>query len=116
MSVEPTEKTISTNIVRYLRSLPRTHARKLHAGANPSQPDVDAAVAGRSVKLEVKRPSRRREVTPGQAKALTEWENAGALAAVVCSVDEVRALLASEGLLDAVAARPRPLSGDPDGD
>lgn len=95
------EKRISTNIVDYLRRLPRAHARKVHGDpyVTKGEPDVDAVIAGRAVKLEVKRPETRGRVTPHQKRALAAWAAAGAVTGVVCSVDETRALLEEHGLV-----------------
>lgn len=101
-----TEATIAKNIVRYLRGLPYAHARRTWQGGSMAQagePDVDAVVDGRSVRLEVKRPETRRRVTPLQAVALHRWSAAGAVVGVVCSVEEVQVLLAAHGL-DALPA------------
>lgn len=94
------ESSLSTRIVAYLRALPRAHARKVHGSAmgTVGEPDIDAVVDGRSVKLEVKLPERRGTVTAAQHLALTRWHDAGALTGVVTSVDEVRALLAAYDL------------------
>jgi len=105
---EPLESSIARAIVRYLRSLPEAHARRVHGGAYGSagEPDVDAVVSGRAVKVEVKRPSQRSRVTPLQRAALRRWEKAGAVAIVACSVDEVRDVLRGEGLVpDATTSR-----------
>jgi hypothetical protein len=61
-------------------------------------PDIDACVRGRSVQLEVKRPGER--PTPLQFKRIEEWRRAGAVAAVVNSVEDVRRLLQENHLLD----------------
>lgn len=98
-----TEAAIAKAIVRYLRDLPDGYARRVWTGgpqAQGGEPDVDAVVDGRAVKLEVKRPETRGKVTPLQAVALDRWSRAGAVVGVVCSVNEVRALLRSFDLVD----------------
>jgi hypothetical protein len=52
----------------------------VHGGAhgNAGEPDIDACVRGRSVKLEAKRPGER--PTPAQVGAMKRWADAGALA------------------------------------
>lgn len=99
----PKETVVSKAIVAYLRGLPQGHARKVHGGAysgTVGEPDVDAVVRGRPVKLEVKRPGSRTALTRLQRQALDRWEHAGALVGVVVSVDETRALLWTNMLVD----------------
>jgi hypothetical protein len=69
-------------------------AVKVHASqmGNGGEPDVDACVRGRSVKVEVKQPGK--VPTPRQMAVLRKWERAGALAGWVTSVEELDALLA----------------------
>lgn len=86
------EISIVRAILRYLNSLDETHARKTHGGRYATGwPDVVGAHRGRFLALEVKRPGGK--PTPLQVRELQRWERAGAIAAVVTSVDEVRALL-----------------------
>ena len=58
------------------------------------EPDIDACLSGRSVQLEVKRPGEK--ATPLQLKRLEQWRQAGALTAVVTSVEEVKILLGAK--------------------
>lgn len=69
------------------------HARKVHGSAFQSagEPDIDACVAGRAVKVEVKMPGG--TPTPIQMGAMRRWESAGALTGWVTSVDELKKLL-----------------------
>ena len=60
------------------------------------EPDIDACLRGRSVQLEVKRPGEK--ATPLQLKRLEQWRQAGALTAVVTSVEEVKTLLGAKFL------------------
>lgn len=93
-----TERAIVKSILAYLNSLPGCLARKRWGGGMgvAGDPDIDACIRGRSLQLEVKRPGEK--PTQLQAKRLEEWRRAGALVAVVVSVDEVKSLLAMEGL------------------
>ena len=93
-----TERAIVKAILVYLNSLPGCLARKRWGGGMgvAGDPDIDACIRGRSLQLEVKRPGEK--PTALQAKRLEEWRKAGALVAVVVSVDEVKSLLAREGL------------------
>ena len=88
-----TERAIMKAILAYLNGLPGCLARKRWGGGMgvAGDPDIDACIRGRSVQLEVKRAGEK--PTPLQLKRLEEWRRAGAVAAVVHSVGEVRALL-----------------------
>lgn len=92
------ESAIVERIVAYLRSLPNGHARKVHGSVygTTGEPDVDAVVGGRSVKLEVKRPGHEDELKPIQRVALNRWRSAGCVVGIVTSVEDVRVLLAYE--------------------
>lgn len=94
------ESAIATSVVKYLRSLPAAHARRVHGGpyGTAGEPDVDAVVSGRAVKLEVKRPETAGNLTALQRAALDRWAAAGAVVGVVTSVDEVRTVLEEHGL------------------
>lgn len=95
------ESRIVTQVLAYIRSLPSAYAHKVHGGPHGStgEPDVDACVAGRAVKVEVKAPGRLSTLTPTQRAALRRWRHAGAIVGVVCSVDEVMTLLRSYDLI-----------------
>jgi len=94
-----TERAIVKSILAYLNSLPGCVARKRWGGGMgvAGDPDIDACVRGRSVQLEVKRQGEK--PTALQARRLEEWRQAGAVSAVVASVEETRALLRREGLI-----------------
>ena len=87
------ESTIVKAILAHLNALPECLARKRWGGGMgvAGEPDIDACLRGRSVQLEVKRPGQK--PTPLQLKRLEQWRQAGALVAVVSSVEEVKALL-----------------------
>jgi len=88
-----TERAIVKAILAYLNGLPGCLARKRWGGGMgvAGDPDIDACVRGRSVQLEVKRAGEK--PTPLQLKRLDEWRQAGALVAVVSSVEDVKSLL-----------------------
>ncbi len=90
------EGAIVKAILRYLNSLPCCLARKRWGGGMgvAGEPDIDACLSGRSVQLEVKRPGEK--ATPLQLKRLEQWRQAGALTAVVTSVEEVKILLGAK--------------------
>ena len=92
------ESAIVKAILAYLNALPECLARKRWGGGMgvAGEPDIDACLRGRSVQLEVKRPGQK--PTPLQLKRLEQWRQAGALVAVVSSVEDVKALLDSNVL------------------
>ena len=90
MSEQP-ETRIQKAIVKHLKKL-GGHARKVHGSAySAGEPDIDACIAGRSVKLEVKVPGKK--PTPLQLAVLRKWQKAGALAGWVTSLEDVDDLL-----------------------
>lgn len=92
------ESSIAQAIIKYIRKLPRSHAEKTHGSTFKSgQPDIDAVIAGRAVKLEVKRPGN--DATPLQRRILETWASAGCVTGVVTSVEDVKALFKSHGLM-----------------
>lgn len=94
-----TERAIVKAILVYLNGQPGCLARKRWGGGMgvAGDPDIDACVRGRSVQLEVKRPGEK--PTALQVRRLDEWRRAGAVASVVRSVVDVKALLIQHGLL-----------------
>lgn len=95
----PLEASVVKSIIKYLNSLPAARAIKVPGDAKRSgEPDIDACVDGRAVKLEVKRPGNNK-VTRLQQTTLDKWKAAGAVAGVVHSVDEVLELLWEEGVI-----------------
>lgn len=99
MTARTPEGRICDKILRWLNAQPRTVAHKIHGTAYGSsgEPDIDCVSRGRAIKLEVKTPgteaSIRRRVTKLQRSRLRAYANAGALAAVVVSLDEVQAMI-----------------------
>lgn len=89
------EAALVRQLLSYLRALPRTCARKVHGGPHQGagEPDIDAVVDGRAVKVEAKVPGRAGTVTPLQRQVLGEWDRAGATVGVVTTVEELAALL-----------------------
>jgi len=98
------EKAIVGKILRFLNALPGCVARKRWGGGMgvAGDPDITGCLCGHHLEFEVKRPGEQPTVL--QAKRLEEWRQAGAVVAVVTSVEEVRSILASEGLLEADGA------------
>lgn len=91
------ESALSKKIVDYIRSVDGCWARKVYSGgvyATAGEPDIDAVIRGRPLKIEVKLPGRLSTVSALQREALARWAAAGAVAIVVTSVDEVRKIVA----------------------
>lgn len=92
------EKSITQSILAYLNSLPGCRATKRHGSAYSSgEPDIDACLNGKCVKLEVKGAGKR--PTPLQVALLLRWKAAGAVTGVVHCTADVESLLKKEGLL-----------------
>jgi hypothetical protein len=94
----PSEDSIVRAILKYINKLPRCVAEKTVGNAFKSgQPDITAAVAGRRVELEVKRPGK--DATPLQQRRLSKWASGGAVVGCVHSVAEVRDLFEAHGMI-----------------
>lgn len=93
-----TEKDIVQAILRYLKAVPHCFAWKTHGGmyGTAGIPDIIACVDGRFFAFEVKTASGK--ATPLQETTIRKILAAGGTAAVVRSVDEVRALLSTDSL------------------
>lgn len=88
----PLEKSITAGILRYLNSLPGCYACKVHGGPYMAGwPDIVGCYQGRALALEVKRPGNR--ATKLQLAVLRKWREAGAVAGVVTSVEDVKELV-----------------------
>jgi len=87
------ESIIRSNIIKYLRSA-GAYARSVHGSPYMAgMPDIVACYNGKALMLEVKCP--KKQATPLQAAELERWRNAGAIAEVVHSVEDVACLLKS---------------------
>ena len=97
----PNESAIVRKILKYLNALPDCVARKRWSGGMglAGDPDITGCIHGRHLEFEVKRLGQQPTIL--QTGRLEEWRQAGAVVAVVSSVEEVRRILASEGLLEA---------------
>jgi hypothetical protein len=99
MSASTPEGRITEKILRHLNARPHCVARKVVASAmnRKGEPDIDCVRYGRAIKLEVKQPGTEHAivaaVTPLQRRRLLDYADAGAIAHVVTSVEEVIALL-----------------------
>jgi hypothetical protein len=92
------EKYITNKILKYLKTVPGCFAWKEHGGiyGTAGVPDIIACVNGRFVAFEVKTPSGK--ATKLQEAIIKKILTAGGVAAVVRSVDEVRAVLETSGI------------------
>lgn len=88
----PLESSITRTIITWLNKQPGTFAIKIHGGRWTSgQPDIIACVEGRTYALEVKRPGNK--ATKLQEATLKKWEEAGAVARVVYSLEDVKKII-----------------------
>ncbi|HZV06190.1 MAG TPA: hypothetical protein VE999_14020 [Gemmataceae bacterium] len=87
------ERAIVKAILAYLNEIPGCLARKRWGGGLgvAGDPDITGCICGHHFEFEVKRPGER--PTALQERRLREWAAAGALAATVTTVAEVRSLL-----------------------
>lgn len=87
------EKEIVSAILRYLKAVPRCFAWKEHGGmyGTAGIPDIIACIDGRFFAFEVKTPVGKTTVL--QAATIRKILACGGTAAVVRSVDEVRAVI-----------------------
>ena len=99
-SKKPDESVVVRQILKYLNSLDRCRARKVHGSIySGGEPDIDCCFKGRSIKIEVKKPGEKVDDKGLQQKILKEWEDAGAISFWVTSIEEVVNRLSKEGLL-----------------
>lgn len=89
------EADVVRDVMDYLLGLDRAYVRKVHGGAlgNAGEPDLDAVVRGRAVKLEAKRPDGAEKPNMAQLNALKRWQLAGALVGWFTSTEHVVQLL-----------------------
>ncbi len=92
MATTQPEAKITKKIITHINGLDRALAHKVHQGRfGGGEPDIDACVDGRSVKLEVKVPGNK--PTPLQMVTMRRWEAAGALAGWCTSVETAEEIL-----------------------
>jgi hypothetical protein len=85
----PLEKTITNNIIRFLNTLPRCYARKIHSSRYASGfPDILCVREGVPIFIEVKRPGN--TTTKLQDIELERGSSAGAITMVAYSVEDVK--------------------------
>jgi len=98
-AAEASEKSIVNSIIRYLNKQPNCYVIKTYGSIySAGQPDLLGCFQGRTLALEVKRPGGK--PTKLQMAMLKKWEAAGAIAAVVHSVEEVKEMLGGMGSVE----------------
>nr|WP_307989850.1 VRR-NUC domain-containing protein [uncultured Niameybacter sp.] len=87
------ESDIVRAILKYLKTIPNCFAWKEHGGmyGTAGVPDIIACIGGRFYAFEVK--TEKGKATALQEATIRKIQNAGGIAAIVRSVDEVRVLL-----------------------
>jgi Holliday junction resolvase len=90
----PKESTIQKKILDYLNNLPNCKAVNNHGSAwqESGRPDIFACYHGRFLALEVKK-NEKEKPTKLQLHELKKWEEAGAISAVVRSLEEVKQII-----------------------
>ncbi|NLW88031.1 MAG: hypothetical protein GXY38_14305 [Planctomycetes bacterium] len=89
----PKESSIQAACIRYLKTLEKCAWIKIHGGPFQGKAfDLMIVVQGDPFVIELKRPGNK--LTDAQAHTLKVWEEAGAVAARVESVDQLRELIA----------------------
>ena len=93
MSAPRSESQLVTQVLAYLRSLDNCWAHKIHGSrySDAGEPDIDACIAGRTVKIELKMPGNKPK--PVQMASMRRWERSGALVFWATSLDEVMTYL-----------------------
>ena len=93
------EATITKKILDHLKTLPGCYARKTIGGPyGAGWPDIVGCWHGRTLMLEVK--TETGHVTPLQEAELCKWKRAGAISAVVRSVEDVQQLMEEFGIMN----------------
>ena len=92
----PSESTIKRQIMRFLRSLPKSDWKVSPPGSVAGKPDITGCLKGRFVAIEVKRPKAR--VTHLQQVKLAKLRNIGAAVGIARSVEGAKEILEYHGL------------------
>ncbi len=103
------ESAIVAGLLEWLNSHEQCHARKVHQTAvtGGGEPDIDAVIRGRAVKIEVKRPGAP-PPRAAQMHSLRCWQRAGALVGWVTCLAELVEIV---GHLDDPQPWVNPLTG-----
>lgn len=91
--VEKSESDITKSVITWLKDQPNTYAWKVFSGSmgENGHPDVDGCSNGRSIKIEMKRPTKR--PTSIQMARLRQWRETGAVVGWATSLDHVQQLV-----------------------
>lgn len=97
----PREKEVTKTVLRHLNKIDGCYAHKMHGSiyGNGGEPDIDACINGRTVKIEMKAPGRKPKPTAIQEVAMQRWRDAGAVVILATSWAEVEAALIEAGLI-----------------
>lgn len=88
------EISIVQNIIKYINSLPQGAAEKVQGTSRSSgKADINACINGQCIRLEVKTADHGNKESKKQNVNLRRWSAAGAVCAVVYSIEEVKELL-----------------------
>lgn len=88
------EVSIVDSIIKYINQLPNGVAEKVQGTLRSSgKSDINACINGHCVRLEVKTADHGNKASKKQSINLRRWSAAGALCAVVYSLEEVKKLL-----------------------
>ena len=89
----PLESSITKKILKWLNEQPNCYAEKTFGGSYGSagKPDINGCFQGKAFQLEVKRPGGK--ATKLQKITLSKWREAGAIAEIVTSLDEVKNII-----------------------
>lgn len=90
----PKEISIVDKILTYINNLPHGVAEKIQGTLRSSgKSDINACINGKSIRLEVKTSDHGNKASKKQSINLRRWAAAGAICAVVYSLEEVIDLL-----------------------
>lgn len=86
----PLESSITKSILEYLNSLPQCRAEKVQGSSSASgRADINACYKGHTLRIEVKTPDHKNNVSPKQIHNLNKWKKAGAITMLTYSKEAV---------------------------
>lgn len=93
----PKETSITDSLIMYIISIGGMAKKKFQNQYQIGEPDIDACINGRCIKIETKRPGKKSE--PEQLVAQERWRKAGALVWEIHSKIELQYYLCKVGLV-----------------
>lgn len=88
------EKTLQTNVLKYLNSLEDCVAENVSGNAlQKGRPDINGCHRGRSFRIELKSPDNNNQPTKLQLLNLEKWKKAGAICFVAYSLEDVKRVI-----------------------